>query len=259
METAYPVEWVEATAEGVLAVLRDWYRQQVRVDPDVEAGLELGRETTVAAWVWACDFLPWKGLAKAMNKGFGVEIPLGAWREVLEPAKQRTVGGVCDLLAAHARLPRVRPAEVLGRTCVEAGVFLTVKSLLAEAGADVSEVAPSTELRLYARAYAGVFLGKVSMLAPGRLPGVVMRYSRKAVWGVLAAMVLVPEVVVGVTSGWDFDPMFVAGAVLLAFAAMCCVAGREGFGPEVGFEGVRTFRDLAVVMAGGEGRGAGED
>jgi hypothetical protein len=51
------------------------------------------------------------------------------------PAREKTLRGVCELLATQARRPLVPPANMLGRECASAGVFLAMRALLVQVGA----------------------------------------------------------------------------------------------------------------------------
>jgi hypothetical protein len=153
------------------------------------------------------------------------------------------------LIAARVVRPGIRASRLLGSTCAPAGAFLTIRSLLHEAGAPVSEIAPSTRLAPYTRRFAEVFLGPVSRLAPGALPLVRIRTPvyDAAMWGNLVGMVCF---LVGASS--DLHMLTAVGAVVFAscygltwYAARCLLPASVEFGE------LRTFRELAVVVAEG--------
>jgi hypothetical protein len=252
MDIRYPTIDEPATPEYVLAVLRDEHRQQCGYDFMADPGAVLSFHTTVAEWRDACDLKEWPELGHAFNHLWGITCSDDEWRAVLEPADQRRVADMCQLIAGRAVRPVVRPARLLGGTCASAGAFLTIRSLLDEAGAAAEEIAPSTALAQYTRRYAGVFLGPVSRLAPGAIPQVRARTPvyDAALWGLLVAMVCL---VAGACSGAYL--LAAAGAVLFLslcaliwYAALCLLPSSVEFGE------LRTFRDLAVVVA--EGRPA---
>src|SRR5688572_3822623 len=114
MDEHYPPILVDATADDILSVVRDMHRQQCTHDPEANPDISLSHDSTIAAWRDACDLLPWAKVAEAMNSYWTVTIPMTEWRDVLEPPKERRLAGVCELLARHARLPRLRPATILG-------------------------------------------------------------------------------------------------------------------------------------------------
>jgi hypothetical protein len=229
------------------------HRQQCQFDPEAEPSAVLSFDTTVAEWRDACDLLGWRELGRAYNQWWGISCADDEWRTVLEPARERRLADVCQLIAGRAVSPRIRPARLLGNTCASAGAFLTIRSLLHEAGAPPGDIAPSKPLAPYTRQFAAVFLGPVSRLAPGTLPAVRVRTPvyDAAVSGLLVGLVCL---VVGACSGAHL--ITVGGVVLLAlchalswYAAKCLLPASVEFGE------LRTFRDLAVVVA--EGRMAG--
>jgi hypothetical protein len=248
VDVRYPTIDEPATPEYVLAVLRDMHRQQCQHDPEADPGVALSFDTTVAEWRDACDLLGWRELGHAYNQLWGITCTDAEWRAVLEPAGQRRLADVCRLIAARVARPVVRPSRLLGSTCAPAGAFLTIRSLLHEAGAPVGELAPSSPLAPYTRRFAEVFLGPVSRLAPGALPPVRIRTPvyDAAIWGLLAALVCV---VIGACSAAHL--LTALGVVLFASAyALTWYAARCMLPASVEFGELRTFRDLAVVVAG---------
>ncbi len=249
MNEHYPPILVEATADDILAVLRDSHRQQCTHDPEANPDISLSHESTVAEWRDACDLLPWPKLAEGMNRCWSVAISTEQWCDVLHPAKKRQLRGVCELLARHVKVPRVRPAHILGASCVSAGALLTIRSYLAEAGADVTSVTPSTPLREYTRRYPAVFLGPVSQLAPGALPLVKIRTPVDQAFTVGMALAWVGGMV-GLCSGST-----AIGTLSMLLFPICFIGdwtvGRWVLPASVEFRGLETFRDLSKAIAAG--------
>jgi len=176
MDVHYPPLNEPATPEYILAVIRDMHRQQCQWDPEADRDAELTLETTVAEWRDACELLGWKRLGRAYNVFWGVSITDAEWRAVLEPSPEKRLAGVCELLASHTTRPVISPARLFDCNCAPAGAFLTIRSLLYDAGEeDAGEIAPSTPLAPYFRRHTNVFLVSVSRLAPGALPPVRIR------------------------------------------------------------------------------------
>ena len=242
MPTREPV-----TPEYALDVLRDAHRQQCQHDPEADPDVELSFATTVAEWRQACDLLPWRQVADAYNLWWDFQCSHEEWHDALEPAKLRTLADVCSLLARHAKLPRTRPAKVLGAPCLCGGTFLTIRSLLREAGADIAEIAPSTPLGFYARRYLHVFLGPISWLAPGALPAVKIHHPvyDSAVWGCLVGLL---SGVIGACASLPWVAIG-GGLVFVVSYSMTWIAARC-LGPRrVDFGDLKTFRDLTTVVA----------
>ena len=244
MNTSYPTDNVPASAGYVLSVIQDQHRQQCEFDFEVDPNVVLTFDTTVANWRYACDLIPWRRLAEALNKQWNIECGLEQWRAVLTPPKERTLRDVCDFIAAHAVQEVIRPARILGKACEPAGAFLTVRSLLEEVGADAASIAPSTAIAPYARRYLGVFLGPVSSLAPNRLPPV--RIHKPLYWGAGVGVLIGFALI---ACGSYFDPgLTIIGVLVFAvcYALMWIAAKSDPAAVEFG--DLRTFRDLAVVM-----------
>jgi hypothetical protein len=135
MDVRYPTIAKPATPEYVLAVIRDMHRQQCQYDPEADPSSVLSFDTTVAEWRDACDLLGWRKLGRAYNQLWGISCSDAEWRAVLEPARQGRLADVCRLIASRAVRPLIRPSRLSGTGCVPAGAFLTIRSLLHEAGA----------------------------------------------------------------------------------------------------------------------------
>lgn len=245
MNEHYPPILEDATADGILAVLQDLYRH----DPDADPDMLLSHDTTIAEWREACDLLPWAEIAEGMNAYWSVSISIEQWREVLEPAKQRRLRGVCDLLTRHAKAPRVQPASILGATCISAGAFLTIRSYLAQAGADVRDVAPSTQLHEYTRRHPAVFLERVSQLAPGALPRVKIRAPVRDgfAFGMAGGAI---AMIVSLCAGSHMVSLCAGLVGAICYSADWTI-GQWVLPASVEFKGLRTFRDLSVAVAAG--------
>ncbi len=241
-----PPAYVPATPEYVLAVIRDSHRQQCQYDPEAEPDVELTLETTIAEWRYACDLLDWQQLGRALDGEWKLGRPDTEWYRVLEPAKKRTLRELCEFVAQGAVRPTIEPVRILGSTCLTAGAFLAIRSLLRDAGADVDSVAPSTSLDQYTRRHPGVFLGPISWLAPNALPKVTMSmpWYDLSFSGFLLGLLLA-------FAGSFISPLATAAGIVLALVswvldwiiADLLVPSRVAFG------NLRTFRDLATVVA----------
>ena len=246
MDVRYPSLDEPATAEYILAVLRDMHRQQCQLDPIADPSASLSFDSTVAKWREACDLLGWRELGRACNQSFDIDHSDAEWRAVLVPATGKRLGAVCASIARSARRRRIRPAKIFGSECVAAGAFLTVRSLLSEVGVPAEEIAPSTALSAYTRRYSGIFLGSVSQLSPGSLPPVRFRapvYDAGS-FGIMAGILCL---IAGFCSGWN--PLGIGGFFLLVVGILLTWVGARFMLPaSVEFGELRTFRDLAEAM-----------
>jgi hypothetical protein len=253
MDASYPPVDAPATPEYVLAVLRDNHRQQCQFDPEAEPSVNLSFSTTVADWRLACDLVGWRKLGRAENGLWGIACSDDDWRAVLEPATERTLADVCGLIAQHATAPTIRPWRLLGAKCDAAGAFLTVRSLLKDAGASVDEIAPSTRLGTFARRYAYVFLGPISRLAPGALPPVRIRtpaYDAAVLsHGVGLLCSLVGLLLSALVGSWISLVVATGFAVCAVAYPLIWITARYTLPASVEFEPLRTFGDLATAIA----------
>jgi hypothetical protein len=247
MKVQYPPEYAAASPDDILAWIRDSHRQQCQFDSEAESDIMLTFETTIDQWRSACDLLGWRELGCALNEEWKLGCREDAWRAVLEPSRTRTLGDLCAFIAEGARIPRIRPARLLGAPCRTAGAFLTIRSLLHDAGAEVETLAPSTPLAEYARHHLDAFLGPISRLSPGALPDVKLftPWYDLFCFGILASSVTM-------LVGWRFSPtLFAIGLALIPFFYALVWIATTGVPSRVEFGTLRTFRDLAVVVVQG--------
>jgi hypothetical protein len=234
-----------ATAEYVLAVIRDSHRQQCEYDPEAEADIDLTFDSTIAEWRMACDLLAWRPLSRALDKWFSVKLPASEWKDWLEPASEKRMGRLCEAIARRATRERVIPKNILGNPCQSASVFLAVRELLEKAGADVSCLRPDAAVAEYARDYPGVFLDELSRLYPGRLP--LVRISTP-VHNILAAALVILLLISGLCRLLGYWSG-VAWAAVGALAAVFGLIIASILPPKsVSFGNVTTFRDLVNAL-----------
>jgi hypothetical protein len=256
MQANFPTLQVPATPEYVLSVIRDEHRRACDShEADPEAVITF--DTTVKEWLDAMldeddgnlPFGRWKRVGNAMNHAWNIQCSHEEWRAALKPLHEKRLGDMCALIAKYGRRPQIRPARLFGATCLPAGEFLTIRSLLAEAGADADEIRPSTPLAPYARRYLEVFLDSILRLAPGALPPVQILYptSVLALWGMgMGALLCLVGLVVAVL--W---PVCCFGLILLLVSGIIQWNVTGDLPKRVAFGELRTFRDLAVVVTEG--------
>ncbi|AGA25037.1 hypothetical protein [Singulisphaera acidiphila] len=247
---------LSVTPEYVLAVLRDSHRQQCQFDPEADAHIELTFETTIDEWRAACDLLECQYLGRGLDTQWKLDRSSEVWCTVLEPAKERTLRELCEFIALTARRPVIEPVIVLGRKCLAASAFFVIRSMLRNAGADVDSVTPSTPLDQYTRRHLGVFLGSISKLAPGALPNVKLDTSLDDMSNVGLMLGLCIAF-----AGCFISALTATTGVILALVSWATpwLAAHYLPPPKAQFGSLRTFRDLAILVADGsrqwEGRG----
>lgn len=232
------------TAEDVLEIIRDRYRHAAQLDPEVERGIDLTLESTIAEWRASSDLLPAPELWPALNAWFEVAFTVFEWSEVLEPANVRTLGGACELIARQAIRSTIQPFRVLGIECMSAGTFLTVRSLLVKAGVPVQNVRPSSQLAPYARQYFTMFITEIGRLAPGALP-VPMIENTAAYKASMTALALG---FVALIAAFKWHELFVGAAILLGIGFIGVWICSKYPPRAVRFGTLVTFRDLAQAV-----------
>ena len=231
-----------ASADYVLAVLRDAYRHAERLDPEAEPNVELTFTSTIEDWRQACDLLRWRPLGRALNEWFDIRLPDAAWRAVLDPSDKHTLREVCELIAAHAQRPVSQPARLGGVECRAAGTFLVLRTMLRHAGVPVADLRPSTPLESVARRHLGELLTTAGRLAPGVIPTPKLQNARPY----SAALILAGCGLLGMLAAGVFQ----ASSLILPSAGLFVsgVAGTWLFRRlplrGVAFGSVHTFRDL---------------
>ncbi|QDT79389.1 hypothetical protein Mal35_28470 [Gimesia maris] len=242
---------VPATPEYVLSVFQDQHRQIFLLEHDMLPREELTFETTVEEWQWQCDSLEWRPLGRAWNDAWGIDLPDEEWREVLKPERKKTLGGVCELIARHASTPVIREETFFGKPCRPASTFLTIRALLQEAGADVSEISPSTPLIPYTNQFAGTFQWNIANLAPGTLPRPSIlnwdcyRGADISLLWMTGTLLFAAMFSLGSRSLW---PLLFPGGFLLLFLLFRAELHRRG-GRQLHFGKLITFRDLSELIA----------
>jgi hypothetical protein len=247
MDAFYPTDTSPATPEFVLTVLRDVHRQMCACG-DADPNVHLSFDTTVAELrdAWDYDLSTWREMGRGLNAWLEIDCTDQEWRTVLKRARKSRLIDLCTLIAAHTERHTIRPARILGRACEEAGAFLTIRSMLAQAGANPDEITPSTPLAEFSRKYYNAFLGPIARLSPGAFPPI--RFHRPAYecsfWAFLLSMVLL---VIGLATGWPYAT--IAGVALIVASYIVGYFTVQSLPKAVEIGSLHTFRDLAKLLA----------
>ncbi len=250
MEIEYPLIEEPATPEFVLAVLQDMHRLLKNSDMCMDPNAVLDFDTTVREWQIAGDLVRGKELGRAHNRIWGIECSNDEWRAVLEPAQERQLRDVCELISKHATRRRIQPTNLVGEPCGPAGAFLTVRSLLASEGADVEGITPTALLAPYLRGHLGTFICSILRLAPGKLPPLEIVGSGEDNPGCRVLSFTIVSSALGLAMGIITDRPAITWSSLALFLASLLIAWLIHDGDvEYRFGNVRTFGDLAVAIS----------
>ena len=233
MTTTRHVRYRRLTPDEVLTELRLFCRDRLGMSADA-IGEQVRPDAALGPLVeWTDDF-DWGDL----EPYFHVKLRRDWWAQ-WKP--DHTVGELCENLATGTLVPVLVPVTILGSPCESAGAFLTLKQMLADDGADVSELGPSSEVRPYLLAKPDVF-GRFRLATRGRLSlsdGVAPWSCLVGSLLVIAGAILIGSV--GVVWLW----LFTLGAAVGAFGL--CRPTRD---PMLHRDGLTTFRDLIHAAVG---------
>ena len=137
------------TAKEILEIFKEQHRLCSPLDPEADPWAEINEQMTIREWRWANDLLEWKKLSEFLNQEFRINIPVKTWYDTLEPAKERRLIDVCELISKNATKEYFKEKRLFGQPCLKAGVFLTIKRNLEKKGVNVSELKPSSSLSEY--------------------------------------------------------------------------------------------------------------
>jgi len=250
MDAQYPTIDEPATKEYVLSVFRDTHRRNFdSIAAEGDEFEDLTFDTTISDWkdAWDYDLMLTSEFGRSLNRWWKIECTTAQWRDVLKPAGEKRLEDLCSLIASRTTRPRIRPAHHLGRECDEAGAFLTIRSLLADAGADPHAITPSTPLAEFTRRHTATFFGPISNLAPGALhPAKIDTPIHDAVTAAFVSSVALMSL-----AGWVDSPGLTIVFVLAMASSFIAswIAARWILPKKVQFGALTTFRDLARVVA----------
>lgn len=241
-----------ATAEEVLEFLR--LDHDVSVECDEAEVVDVGFDTSVHEWFWLGDGLSrlWVSNATRLNSLFEMDASINEWRPVLTPPRKRTVRDICEFVAKRSRVLRIPEPHVLGRPCRNAGAFLTLKKLLSDAGADTSNLAPSSPLADYAEIGLPRIYLSLIRTAPQLIKRIGVRYRSEAGHMAVAVLLFFTTSLLGV-AGFGSSVFYFLPALLslCGFFIVWQLSVRCNRYPKcVVFDGLSDFKDLSKVVAG---------
>lgn len=245
------------TPDEVLGLFRQWSMIEHWFTLD-EVKARLGRDASISKLRAEIDYLGnWKALGESLNTIFDIDLPAAAWASYLRRKRRCTVGDLSDFIARHALIEEVQPAEILGRTCLEAGVFRTIVSMLKRAGADTSNLAPSTRVRPYIRDYSEVFfwdLGKIALGAMPKFEGMERDRIEHSGWEVLLWLcvgIFVSAALTGLASLLWSPLLPIAGYLMVSWCVgpVILIVGSWFGSSQPKPDDSRTFRHLCYVIA----------
>lgn len=207
----------------------------------------LSFDTTVRDWRNLFDSALIDDLANTLNTRFHLSLSHAVWRKVLTPTRERTLGEVCDLIAANATRPTFPPVTILGSTSTSAGAFLAIRELLHNTGVDVSHLAPSSPLAPFVRQHGTRLWTVLADLAPTtRVP--VSVFNPIAAGLMLGGrLCCLADLVLRLCRATNIAPYLLCVGLTCVAVGFAC---RFLIPPTVDVGWVRTFRELSQLIAG---------
>jgi hypothetical protein len=234
------------TPDDVFAVIVELSRHAL---PD-DVLQQISFATTLREWdLMMFDELDVPQLGKNLNEFFDMDIPASQWAEALAPSQSRTLGDLCNLVAVHARIPCIEPVTVMGDRSHAAGAFLVLRRILQDAGIDVSDLRPSSPIGPYLRERWNEIVLKLRVLAPGRLPPVVVDAPAHLTCGIgiIASWI---TLVIGLTGILPRSTTLGAGLAFAGFFIAFCALNTCVKASNVRIGNTRTIRELCQVLVG---------
>lgn len=246
------------TSDEVLGLFHQWAMIEYWLPLD-EVKDRLGRDISIHKLLTEVDYLGnWKKFSETLNIVFDIDLSQSQWKPCLQWPRHRNVGDLCDFISQHAVMEQIEPAEILGRSCIEAGVFRSIVSMLKRAGADTSDLAPSTRVGPYILKYNKIFFMDLGKIAPGAVPkfeGMVFESRENSIFDVLPLLFVSLPIVVSLSvllsAIW---PLFlaVAGGAMSIFVVVLLVGTiwnwlKDDNSSEI--HDRRTFKQLCCVVA----------
>lgn len=224
------------TPEFVLEAIKDRYRHTQELDCEVEPDIDFTFETTMDEWrdvYWIFDLEPTR---INLMETWGFQISSQEWESIIFPLEKKTLGDLCQFIASRAKRQVPIKSHLLGSCCQSGGTFLAIRQLLAQAGANVSNLRPSSPIEPYLNRYPDVFLDKISCLAPHRLPTVERTY---ATLGKLFLWISIFLICV-----WAIRE----GSLFYLFACFFAWYFISYFSQRLEFPDIMTFKDLVASI-----------
>lgn len=225
--------------EQVLAILVDQHRHVCLVDPEVFPDAILTFDTTIAEWRFACDLVGWERLSLVLNEEWGMILRKDEWNTILEPANQRTLRTLCEVIAKHGKIEVMPSKSFLGGQCPSNRAFRAVRTLLLSLGVHREDIHLDTPVAPLLNQYRYKLLGPCIKLAPGALPTLEHVGRAHRIVQYVSAILLLAGIVFGLFGS--------------RFAVLCCglfvilivVGTFPMFQGRIELPGVNTLGDLA--------------
>lgn len=189
---------------------------------------------------------------------FNSKLPMTSQLEAMLNSPERyTIGELCQYLVRDVSTPAVEPARILGNESYEATIFRILRRRLAEMGADVAGVKPSTRLEPFLQQHGERLWLFASRLAPGALAERVKPVSyvvARALERIAVALWVAGVVCIiawGFNSFFGFVPLVVGVLGLAAIPLAMILTWLSSKTPARSYRWgeMKTFGDVCAALA----------
>ena len=233
------------TPEEVLAILVDQHRHQSQVDPEAEPDAVLTFDSSIADWRSACDLLGWRGLGRALNEEWAVNLSMAEWRFLLEPSGQRTLRTLCEAISRQARIESLPDQGLLGCRSAEGRALRALRAVLLRLDMPREEIRTTTPVAPLLSKYGWRLLSPCVRFAPGALPAV--RHVGRTHKVLMVVMVSLIIASIGLAL---FKSPVAAASLCIALVIMLLLwIPHPIFRGSVVLPGIANLGDLATCLA----------
>ena len=252
MRRPVQLDYRTQTPEETLAVLADVQRVLTESGDTDTRDVETSIDLTIAEWCAACGMDPGADdLAKVLSDLLDVALPKEALKELVSTPEETRLLELCSALAPQTTVLDLKPAHVFGVDCLSAGVFFAVRQLLAEAGANVDRLRPSTRIDNHLYRHPEAFVTIRRHMCPAKTdlvswtpPGSV---GCGLIWGIGFVAWLV-GIILWVMGSHGASGLFQLATLLTHAAAGGMIVLSWFLRGTYELEGIRDFRDLCRAI-----------
>lgn len=178
---------------------------------------------------------------------FGCNPPRKLLRKVVDIGKNRTLRDVCELFSRYATIPVLPTHTYFGVHCSKANAFNTIRNMLQDTGADVSDLSPRSLLQDFATTNLSVVYRHVMKLCPRLVNNISEGVPDSAFRSLLALAVWFSIPVPIILHKCDVLNVFLGYAIWLAVFIFFCRSSYNATRTQ--FKDLLAFSDLCEVVA----------
>jgi len=231
------------TPEEVFFIFKEEHRLCSQFDVEADPTVNLTMDSSIKEWRYSMDLLPWRKLGKYLNEEFEINILENDWESTLEPSRTKRLGDVCRLISNHAQIEIVKPIKLLGKDCLSASLFKTIKRSLTKRGVDTTDLKPSSLIEPYLKNHFGEFIEQINKNYTGVIPEIKtnetkLSKSNSLIWFTFILVFI---------AGFFWHPLLGLAVIFLIIGLFSGNASRKEFEDQnnmMFIPEIKTFRDL---------------